>query len=836
MIHLDLFSGAGGFSLGLKEAGIPITKTYFSEIDKHAIANYKYNFNEAEYIGSVTDVRGRDLGEIDIITFGSPCFVAGTKILTNKGYKSIENCKSGDKVLTHKNRWKEVINLNVNNQNKTIHKIKIGKQSEAIECSPNHPFYVVQRTYTKKKHPKPVWSEPMWLPAKDLDDSCFIITSKVEETTPFDITAKEAYLLGYYMAEGWVDKTKRKRDGKQMFRICFAMHEDEVTHFKELISKITYKGRFLNKKNINVTVDENYSGKSVKCTISNERLYRLCEKVGSGAITKKVPGFILSAELELQKAFLDGYMFGDGCYIKKIKKYQASSVSREMAYGICQLVLNVHNELPSMTLHAPSKTKMLEGRVVNQRPYYQIRWFLEKSRERFSHEVQSKIVIKVISNETRKSREPVYNIGVREDESYTVGNIIVHNCQDFSIAGKRKGMGGDRSSLIAEAIRLIDECRPRFFIWENVKGTFSSNNSEDFWAIIQAFTNIRSYRLEWQLCNTKWLLPQNRERIYLVGLTGATSGREVFPLPENDRRINERAEQAQNVGCLTAGGNSGGMHSSMTLIRHRSDQPFKTGNIAPALRNGDKGEVRIVERQLDAQEIEIIEHRGHKNKPPKRIKNGIVPTLKAESHGHETKIVIKSNTKKGFELAREGDSINYSVPTSKTRRGSVGKGVAQTLDTACSQGVIAAMRGRNPNNPSDRRTGSPTEQRLEINTNGTSNTLTSVQKDNLVILGYSRDKDGKVVNRNEKDSANTLHASTDSGGNTDQFVKDDYRIRRLTPTECERLQGFPDSWTAFGNYDGETKVISDTQRYKLMGNAVTVAVVKAVGEQIKKAL
>ena len=90
-------------------------------------------------------------------------------------------------------------------------------------------------------------------------------------------------------------------------------------------------------------------------------------------------------------------------------------------------------------------------------------------------------------------------------------------CQDFSLAGKRKGMQGAKSSLISEAIRLISECRPRFFVWENVKGTFSSNNSEDFWAIIQAFTNIGGYRLEWQLLNTKWFLPQNRERIYLVG-------------------------------------------------------------------------------------------------------------------------------------------------------------------------------------------------------------------------------------------------------------------------------------------------------------------------------
>lgn len=124
-------------------------------------------------------------------------------------------------------------------------------------------------------------------------------------------------------------------------------------------------------------------------------------------------------------------------------------------------------------------------------------------------------------------------------------------CQDFSLAGKRKGMGGHRSSLITEAIRLIDECRPSFFIWENVKGTFSSNDGADFWAIIQAFTNIGGYRLEWQLLNTKWFLPQNRERIYLVGYLGNTSGGQVFPIGESNRQINELQGQQGNTCTLT---------------------------------------------------------------------------------------------------------------------------------------------------------------------------------------------------------------------------------------------------------------------------------------------
>jgi len=240
-------------------------------------------------------------------------------------------------------------------------------------------------------------------------------------------------------------------------------------------------------------------------------------------------------------------------------------------------------------------------------------------------------------------------------------------CQDFSLAGKRRGMSGERSSLILEAIRLIKECRPDFFIWENVKGTFSSNNRQDFAAILQAFANIGGYRLEWQLLNTKWFLPQNRERVYLVGYLGDGSRGQIFPIGESSGKVNELQGQQANTCTLTT--------------RYEA-----TGNGS-----------YITERKQYAQ--------------------------------------IKTNNSKGFETITEGDSLNYSNPNSKTRRGRVGKGVAQ------------------------------------------------------------------IVNA----------------------------IRRLTPIECERLQGFPDNWTQ----EGVNGPISDTQRYKMCGNAVTVDVVKAVGERIK---
>ena len=163
-------------------------------------------------------------------------------------------------------------------------------------------------------------------------------------------------------------------------------------------------------------------------------------------------------------------------------------------------------------------------------------------------------------------------------------------CVDFSVAGRRAGLAGTKSSLIQYAIALITCVRPSVFIWENVKGAVSSNARADFWAILQAFANIGGYRLEWQLLNTSWVLPQNRERIYLIGHLAGRSEPRVFPITEDDFFTTEKAQiQSQTPICttlkasgsmrpedtyiipkeantLTGGGKSGGLHSDMTVI------------------------------------------------------------------------------------------------------------------------------------------------------------------------------------------------------------------------------------------------------------------------------
>jgi len=263
-------------------------------------------------------------------------------------------------------------------------------------------------------------------------------------------------------------------------------------------------------------------------------------------------------------------------------------------------------------------------------------------------------------------------------------------CQDFSLAGKRKGMEGERSSLILEAIRLIRECRPRVFVWENVKGTFSSNSGEDLAAILQEFTNIGGYRLEWQLLNTSWFLPQNRERIYLVGYSTTTgrNWRGVFPIASNDRKANDGSSQA-----------------------------------------------------------EVVDKRGN-------LKNGRNASTLCSGY---------------YKMPSDGDYLKvkpnykYEAANELVRRNTLTEGEVKGLD---------------------------------------------------------------FYNQSVRDVIPTL---TDPKHNS-QGLFDGYRIRRLTPIECERLQGFPDNHTAFGNYDGVVKPMSNTQRYKQCGNAVTVDVVSEVAK------
>lgn len=219
------------------------------------------------------------------------------------------------------------------------------------------------------------------------------------------------------------------------------------------------------------------------------------------------------------------------------------------------------------------------------------------------------------------------------------------------------------------------------------------------------------------------------------------------------------------------------------------------------------------------------------------LSEGIAPTLTSTSANE--KIIVRTNNKKGYDIAEVGDYINIERPKSTTRRGRVGHGVSQTIDTkenhcvVTSEPFIAASRGRNPENPSDRTVGAPTEQRLEPNRQGICNTLTTVQKDNYVVeptnhpiqIGdLQREGYHEFSNRvySPEGVARTLMGS--GGNNNDkagQYLMSNLRIRKLTPKECFRLMGFDDA-----DFEKAQAVNSNTQLYKQAGNSIVVDVLE----------
>ena len=188
---------------------------------------------------------------------------------------------------------------------------------------------------------------------------------------------------------------------------------------------------------------------------------------------------------------------------------------------------------------------------------------------------------------------------------------------------------------------------------------------------------------------------------------------------------------------------------------------------------------------------------------------------------------INANTKQGYEIAEPGDSINFSVPTSKTRRGRVGKGTAQTLDTACNQGVLTVVgnvykSGGQAGKIYDAEGISPVVSGQRVNSQG----FVQIVKPVLTPDRLEKRQNGRRF-KEDGEPAFTLSCQDQHG------VMINNNIRRLTEIECERLQGFPDNWTEYGNYDGEIKKIAKTQRYKMIGNAVTVDIVKIIAERLK---
>lgn len=207
---------------------------------------------------------------------------------------------------------------------------------------------------------------------------------------------------------------------------------------------------------------------------------------------------------------------------------------------------------------------------------------------------------------------------------------------------------------------------------------------------------------------------------------------------------------------------------------------------------------------------------------------GVAPTINTCGGGGLQPKILESVKELGFMDNGTGKHQSNTVydenalcPNITTIQG----GGTQQIKIAESQ--IIAMRGRNPTNPSDRTVGTPTEQRLEPNSQGICNTLTSVQKDNLVMENLIIGGEQKHQAVKKDGICTCLTSSMGTGGGYVPMIAPQYRIRKLTPLECWRLMDFSDE-----DFEKAAQVNSNTQLYKQAGNSIVVNVLVAILGQI----
>ena len=347
-------------------------------------------------------------------------------------------------------------------------------------------------------------------------------------------------------------------------------------------------------------------------------------------------------------------------------------------------------------------------------------------------------------------------------------------CQAFSIAGHRRGFEDTRGTLFFEICRFASILRPKYLFLENVRGLLNHDGGATFETIIRTLDGL-GYDVEWQVLNSKnFGVPQNRERVFIIGHLRGQRTRNVFPIIREDAKSDNQQSKIEIVGNtknpkVTSKGTGSIVYDSNGLIGTLCARDYKEPKqIAIPVLTPDRLEKRQNGRRfktdgepmftLTAQDRHgvVVENEIKKygTIQPNYNQSGVVydtdgiaPTIRAYQGGNlEPKIRVKEATKQGYAEAEIGDSVNLSHPNSKTRRGRVGKQIANTLLTGESQGV----------------------------------------------------------------------------------VEPDFRIRKLTPRECWRLQGFPD-WA----FDKAQEVNSNSQLYKQAGNSVTVNVITAIAKELE---
>lgn len=559
---ISTFAGGGGSSAGYHMAGFH--ELLAVEWDDNAVQTLRLNFPHLDiYHGDIAKLSveevlrrtGLQPGQLDVFDGSPPCFPAGFQVLTLCGKIPIEFCTAGMSVLTHAGRFRKVSHMFERQYTGELCTIDLKYGRKSITCTAEHQVYARQRIVktkdnaTRKNGTKyKAYTDPQWIAAKDLQigdvvlephasgDSILelpkIITKQrinvegesgkelsemrlLERDCQIDWESlKMAWLLGFYLAEGHVrgHNPTLETNGACRREVIFSIADKETF---DLVNKLSDAGFH--------AIAQKHSQGSSRVTVSDIDLWTLCQSVGKYADGKFIPVAFLCMPVEWQAEFLDGYFAGDGCITSSKRnnsqKRKATTVSWGIATGIAKMISRVHGLVASIEVLYPAGFTKIQGRDVEVKEAYSVGYALPTSdrvRPGFVDEHGAWIPIKNITT-SGTDGTTVYNMEVDEDNSYTVEDVSVHNCQGFSTAGKRD-FGDDRNQLFREYVRLLRGLQPKVFVMENVSGMVKGKMKLIFVEILKEL-KVSGYQVSARLLNAMYFnVPQSRQRMIFIGV------------------------------------------------------------------------------------------------------------------------------------------------------------------------------------------------------------------------------------------------------------------------------------------------------------------------------
>lgn len=345
-------------------------------------------------------------------------------------------------------------------------------------------------------------------------------------------------------------------------------------------------------------------------------------------------------------------------------------------------------------------------------------------------------------------------------------------CQDFSIAGKQAGGdegSGTRSSLLYETLRIVKDIMPKNIIWENVKNLISKKHIHNLHTYIHTLETY-GYKSYYKVLNAKdYGIPQNRERLFVI--SKLDSKPYTFPptIPL-DKKLSDLREE--NV----------------------DEKWFLSQKLINCFMSNGTGKYPRKDRFL-----------SNINRKNQDIANTI--TTIPGNRPTDNFIKVRVATKKGYQEAYEGDSINIAYPTSNTRRGRVGNQIANTITCQNNQVIVESLKYE------------LCDKLIESG---------NIKENDVIKHSYSNDRLKRLESAVEKENnmSPTLTTRCDCLGiaiiNGERL-----RIRKFTPRECWRLMGFEDT-----DFEKAEKVNSNAQLFKQAGNSIVVNVLMAILKEL----